>query len=294
MIIITGASGFIGKKLLPLIRKEYPKEKIFILDEKKHDLVTGKGLDKIPGSPRLVFHLAAATDTSKRDQRCNSLGTKNLLNSISGLGPDTHFIFTGSQAIFSDRRDAKRPITEKTKPSPSNAYGKTKLEAEKLLIKEAKRKKFKLTIVRFPTVWGENPRKNAFLNFARKLINQGSIFSKLDWPGKVALIYVDDAAKFVLKSSGVAPKAPKIISIATENLTMAEIFEKICIGKGKIYKQIKVPVFVWNLARFLSPYLKYFEPILPITLFNYFWRASIIVDSPLSCEVNIKGIKFNS
>jgi len=294
MIIITGASGFIGKKLLDLIRKEYPKEKIFILDEKKHDLVTGKGLNKIPGNPRLVFHLAAATDTSKRDQRCNNLGTKNLLNAISRLGPDTHFIFTSSQAIFSGRKNAKRPITEKTKPCPSNAYGKTKLEAEKILIKEAKKKKFALTIVRFPTVWGENPRKNAFLNFLRQLVDKKSIFSRLDWPGNVALINVEDAAGFVSEAAKRSPKKTRIISIATENLTMAEIFEKITVGKGQIYKQVKVPGIVWKLARILRPYLKYFEPILPITLFNYLWRASIIVDSPLSCEVNIKGIRFNS
>jgi len=294
MILITGASGFIGKKLLALVKTEYPGQKIFILDEKKHNLVTGKGLSKVPKNPQLVFHLAAATDTSKRDQRCNDLGMKNLLLAIPGIGPQTRFVFTSSQAIFSGRRDSQKPINSKTKPAPSNAYGRTKVEAEKILLAAAGKKKFKLTIVRFPTVWGENPRKNAFLNFARKLVNQGSIFSRLNWPGKVGLIYVDDAAKFVLKSSRNAPKKPNIISIATENLTMAELFEKIYAGKNKIYKQIKVPEFIWSLARNLSPYLKYFEFILPIKLFNYFWRASIIVDSPLSCEVNIKGTKFAS
>lgn len=293
MILITGASGFIGKKLLPLIKSEYPKEKIFILDEKKHNLVTKKGLNQIPTNPDIIFHLAAATDTSKRDQKCNDEGTKNLLSVLTGIGPKTHFIFTSSQAIFSGRRDAERPITVRTKPSPSNSYGKTKLEAEKILLKEAKKKKFKLTVVRFPTVWGENPRKNAFLNFARNLVNQNSIFSRLDWPGKVALINVTDAAKFVLKASLSKPKKPRIIPIATENLTMAEIFQKIYEEKNKTYKQIKVPEFVWGLARFLSPYLKYFEKVLPIKLFNYFWRASIIVNSPLSCKTNIKGIKFN-
>jgi len=292
MIIITGASGFIGKKLLDLIRKEYPKEKIFILDEKKHDLVTGKGLNKIPGNPRLVFHLAAATDTSKRDQRCNNLGTKNLLNAISRLGPDTHFIFTSSQAIFSGRKNAKRPITEKTKPCPSNAYGKTKLEAEKILIKEAKKKKFKLTIVRFPTVWGENPRKNAFLNFLRQLVDKKSIFSRLNWQGKVALINVETAVKYILKSTTTIPQKPKIIPIATENLTLAEIFKILTEIKGRPYKQIRIPEFIWNLAKFLRKYLKYFEFILPSSIYNLFWRASIVVDSPLQCQVNVRGTKF--
>lgn len=291
MILITGASGFIGSKLLPLIKENYPGEKIFILDQKKHDLVTKKGLGKIPENPRLVFHLAAATDTSKRDQRCNHIGTQNLLEVLSGIGPQTHFIFTSSQAIFSGRR-SNRPINAKTKPSPNNAYGKTKLEAEKILLNEAEKKKFRLTIIRFPTVWGENPRKNAFLNFAGDLVNKNSIFSRFDWPGKFALVNVEDAAKFVAKSSKKAPKRLQIISIATQNLTMAEIFQKIYEGKGKTYNQIKVPKFVWALARFLSPYLKYFEHLMPIAVFNYFWRASIIVGSPLACQVNIKGKKL--
>lgn len=289
MILITGASGFIGKKLLPLIKKEYPGEKIFILEQKRHDLVSGKGLKKIPDNPKMVFHLAAATDTSKKDQRCNNVGTKNLLNTLSGIGPKTNFVFTSSQAIFSGRIDTDKLIGRNTKPSANNKYGKTKLEAEKMLMTEAKKKKFKLTIVRLPTVWGDNPRKNSFLNFLNQLVDKNSIFSRLDWPGKVGLVYVEDAAKFILK----AAKMPsQTISIASENLTLAEIFEKIYVSKGKKYKKIKVPNLVWEMAKKLRPYLKYFEPILPIKLFNYFWRASIVVDSPLSCEVNIRGTKF--
>jgi hypothetical protein len=133
------------------------------------------------------------------------------------------------------------------------------------------------------------------------LVDKNSLFSRLNWPGKVGLINVDDAARFILKSSLIAPQKPKIISIATENLTLAEIFEKITIGKdlpagrqGKKYKQLKVPNFVWNLAKILRPYLKYFELILPSNIYNYFWRASIVVDSPLWCKVNVKGAKFTS
>jgi len=156
-------------------------------------------------------------------------------------------------------------------------------------ISEAKKRKFKLTIIRLPTVWGENPRRNAFLNFLRNLANNNSVFSRLNWPGKVALINVEDAAKFILDS---AKKPARIISIATENLTLAQIFEKIYLGKGKTYKGIKVPNLIWKMAKFLRPYLKYFEFLLPINIYNYLWRASIVTDSPLSCKINMKGNKF--
>ena len=293
MILITGAMGFVGSHLTPLIRKEYRNEEIFFLNEGKYDLVSGKNLDKIPVSPRLIIHLAAATDTAKGDQRCNDIGTKNLIKNLKNIGPKTHFIFTSSQAIFSGRRDTDKPINPKTKPATNDKYGKTKIAAEKILLAAAKKQKFGLTIIRLPTVWGENPRKNSFLNFLRKLVDTNSPFSRLNWPGKVGLINVDDAAKFILNSSLSAPQKPKIIPIAAENLTLAEIFEKITTGKGKKYHQIEVPGFVWNLAKFLKPYMKYFEPILPAYIYNYFWRASIVVDSPLWCRVNVKGTKFS-
>lgn len=294
MIIVTGVTGFIGSHLSPLIKKEYRNEEIFFLNELKFDLVTGKNLDIIPQNPRLIIHLAAATDTSKSDQKCNNIGTKNLLKHLSKIGPKTHFIFTSSQAIFSDRRDCQKPIDQNTKPVSNNRYGKTKLEAEKILLSAAKKQKFKLTIIRLPTVWGENPRKNSFLNFLKDLVGENSLISRLNWPGKVGLINVETAAKFILNSSLSAPKNPKIISVASQNLTLAEIFEKITIAKGKKYNQIRLPDFVWSIAKFLRPYLKYFESIMPANIYNYFWRASIVVDSPLRCKENIRGRGFTS
>ena len=292
MILITGGDGFIGSHLSSLVQKKYPKEKIFFLKKGKYDLVTEKNLDKIPQNPNLIIHLAATTDTSIKDQRCNDIGTKNLIKHLTKINPKTHFVFTSSQAIFSGRRDTDKPIGEKTIPATNDNYGKTKLTAEKILLEAAKKKNFKLTIIRLPTVWGENPRKNSFLNFLRKLVEINSLFSRLNWPGKVALINVEDASKFILKSSSIVPQKPKIVSIASQNLTLAEIFEKITVGKVKVYKQIEIPNFVWNLAKILRPYLKYFEPILPANIYNYFWRASIVVDSPLWCKENIRGTKI--
>jgi nucleoside-diphosphate-sugar epimerase len=293
MILITGGTGFIGSQLTPLIKNKYKKEKVFLLNEGKHNLVTKKGLSKVPKNPRLVIHLAAATDTSKADQRCNDIGTKNLLEHLK-LDKNSHFVFTSSLAIYAGRKNCKKAIDGKTKPSPNNGYGYTKLIAEKILIKAAKDRKFKLTILRLPTVWGDNPRKNSFLNFLKGLVKTNSIFSRLNWTGKTGLINVDDISKYLVNVSQKPPKTYQIIPLAVQNLTLAEIFKILTEAQGKKYKQIKVPSFIWNIAISLSPYLKYFESILPASIYNYFWRASIVVSSPLWCKVNVKGRKFSS
>jgi nucleoside-diphosphate-sugar epimerase len=294
MILITGATGFIGKKLLPLIKNNFPKEKIFEVNEKKYNLVTGKNLDKIPEKPRIIIHLAASTDTSEKDQRCNDLGTKNLLDSLRSIGPSTHFIYTSSQAIFSGRIDDSKFIDKNTKPSISNKYGKTKLKAENLLIESSKAKGFKLTIIRLPTVWGyKNQRKNSFMNFLAELVASNSFFSRIDWPGKIGLINVNDVTKFIIKKIKSLPKDNEVISICSQNMKFSEIFKVVSDTLNVSYKKIELPNFVWVLAKAFFKNTKHFENLLPTSIYNYLWRASIVIRSPLACEVNIpNGIKF--
>lgn len=307
MIIITGANGFIGQKLVPLVLKRFPNEKIHCLIKGKNnlpknknlkvtqvDLVTKYNLDKIPNSPRIVIHLAGSTDTSQNDHRCNDIGTKNLLERLTDIDSKTHFIFTSSLAIYSGRKNTQKPIMVSTLPFPSNEYGRSKLRGEEVLFAASKNKGFKITVVRFPTVWGENPRKNSFLSFLKKLVKNDSLFARIDWPGKTALMNVDDAAAYLLKMALNKPKDNVTIPVAVENLTLANIFEILTKSQGKIYKKINLFKPVWNLAKFLRNYLAYFEPILPPSLYNYFWRASIIVDNTFWCKENANGVKFSS
>lgn len=138
--------------------------------------------------------------------------------------------------------------------------------------------------MRLPTVLGDNPRKNSFLNLLKKMVKDNSPISRFDWPGKVGLIDLPDLCKYLVSISDKAPKKPKIVSICGQNMTLAQILEQVTTSQGKKYEQIKLPGFVWNTARFLRPYLVHFENILPSGFYNLFWRASIVVDSPLWCK----------
>lgn len=292
MILITGSAGFIGKRLTVLAKKTFKKEKIFCVDKNNFDLIKDD-LSDLPKNPRIIFHLAAVTDTAVSGHEMNAIMMKNLLSAIKP-GPKTHFIYTSTQAVFSGRIDTKKPITEKTKASPNNRYGKYKLDAEKTLLNAAGKQKFKVTIVRLPTVLGDNPRKNSFMNLLKKMVKDGSVLSRFDWPGKVGLIARDDVCNFLINTSQKASAKPKTISICAQNLTLAEIFKVLTEARGKKYEQIKIPGFIWRLAVVLRPNMKYFEPLMPSYIYNVFWRASIVVDSPLWCKENVKGERFGS
>lgn len=107
MILITGAHGFVGKKLTPLIKAKYKGEKVFAVDKNNFDLIKDD-LSALPKNPRIVFHLAAVTDTAVRGHEKNVILTIKLLEALKDIGPETHFIFTSTQAIFSGRKNCKK------------------------------------------------------------------------------------------------------------------------------------------------------------------------------------------
>lgn len=309
LIIITGATGFIGRRLASFAAKHLKKSHILcliwdkdsplersgrkILGElglktKLIDLVTGKGMDNIPKSPSLVIHLAANTETSELDHRVNDLGTKNLVNALGKLGPKTHFIHVSSTAFMSGRKNCSVPFDENTPPTPTNEYGRSKLRAEQWLQSRCKTDKFRLTIVRFPTVFGSNPRKNSFFDLLKKLIIKKSLFARLNWPGLTSLIHVEDAAKILILLVQKSPKpgSPEIYILQSESLTMAQISAKMHKALGYPYKGIILPTLFWKLCSFGRKYVYLLEKVLPLNVYNYPWRASLLVDNVIYCRSN--------
>ena len=113
MIVVSGATGFIGRRVVGELVKKNRPEGILCLVWKKNnhreqagrkwlrrvgvklkeiDLLDKRSLTDLPQSPRLVFHLAATTDTALADHSCNDIGTINL---VEALGPSkkTHFVY---------------------------------------------------------------------------------------------------------------------------------------------------------------------------------------------------------
>ncbi|WP_415290749.1 NAD-dependent epimerase/dehydratase family protein [Candidatus Pelagibacter sp. Uisw_136] len=178
--LITGASGFLGAKILKdLILKKIKvngldknllnnslKKKIIrcdILDEKK--------LKKILPKYKNIIHLAAENSRSTykknklKSHQVNVIGSENILKN---LNKDQNFFFFSSCQVYDEF--SKKIITEKTKTSTKDIYGKSKILTEKTIIKYAKEKGFNFCILRIFYVFGEG-QNNEFL--IPTLINQG-------------------------------------------------------------------------------------------------------------------------
>lgn len=309
MLIISGANGFVGQHLVPLAKKYFKPSQVLCLvaktiDEelleergleilKKNgletlevDLVTGKNLEKLPNSPEVVIHLAANTDTSKPDHRSNDVGTKNLIKALGPLSSKTHLIYTSTTVIHSGRIDCSEPINEQTPAAPTNEYGRSKLRAEEFLKEQACLQGFCLTIIRINTIYGGDPRTYKMFKVLKKNILAKALTSRLNWPGKTAIIHVKDvvSAILMLAKTPPLPGKPETYILYAENLSLSEISRIMHEKMGKEYKQINLPMTLWRLASFTRIFIPLFEKIMPLPIYNLAWRFGLIVDDVIWCK----------
>ena len=173
-ILITGGAGYIGSHISEILVKN--KKNIFILD----NLSTGykKLINKKANFFKLninnkskiksiiinnkidsVIHLAASLIIGEGEKyprsyyKNNVLGTKSLISACNGTKVK-NFIFSSTAAVY---KDGLYKVTEKSATKPKSVYGKTKLKAEKIIIKNCKKNKINYGILRYFNIVGSSP-----------------------------------------------------------------------------------------------------------------------------------------
>lgn len=161
-ILITGATGFIGRHLAGALSKTYSvrclvrkNSDITPLRDFNIDLVYGDLLDKDSIFPALdgidlVYHLAGEVYSRKKDDyyKGNVLATQNLLEACKENGTK-RIMFLSSIGVYKPAIKGTL-LTEESECEPLTIYGKTKLEAEGLI----RRCNIPWVIVRGPIIYG--------------------------------------------------------------------------------------------------------------------------------------------
>ncbi len=163
-ILVTGATGLLGKTLCPLLDKEgwqywACNSKIFDVTNTK---MVNEIMDKI--SLDFIIHLAAFTNIDQAEDNpdmafnVNQLGTKNIAriakkHNIPILYVSTDNVFDGNSTMPYKTTDATNPI---------NVYGKSKLAGEKEILKATK----KYYILRTSWLYGAGGYVYAMLTFS--------------------------------------------------------------------------------------------------------------------------------
>lgn len=151
-VLVTGASGFIGKRFCSILRSK--NVRILALSrsgahpEGTESIVVDLAEDTIlelPGGIDTVFHLAgkahALSEVAQDDaeySRINRDGTRRLLEAAQRGGVRAFVFFSSIKAVGDQPRskDAEsRPIDEANQTPPDTPYGRSKREAEVLVLK---------------------------------------------------------------------------------------------------------------------------------------------------------------
>lgn len=195
-ILITGASGFIGKHLIPkIIAAEY---EVIEVSHKDGDIANKTTWDKFPKSD-LVIHLAgrsfvpASWDEPSEFIKCNFLGTLEALNYCRKY--NTKLIFLSSYLYGNP---AVLPISEEAPLSTPNPYAFSKKIGEDVCKLFAQNFNIDITIFRPFNVYGPGQPEYFLIPSIMKQIKNGEAIKVKDLEPKRDYIYIDDLVTAIL------------------------------------------------------------------------------------------------
>ena len=169
MILITGATGFVGQHLLRTMRSRFPGRQIRILSRTSSpvgalsndvQVVLGDIADPKIAAAAVqgvygVIHLAAKLNANahaiQEMRRVNVEGARNLYAAACAAGVRL-FVHMSSAAVYGPPRHAD-PFREEDVCKPITPYQVTKFEAEEAL-RQIDPKKTRLNILRPPGIYG--------------------------------------------------------------------------------------------------------------------------------------------
>ena len=159
---ITGSTGVLGSKIRKNLKYKFYPFKGDITSKRKVDEWLNKRHYDI------IIHLAAIVPTVEVEKnynlakKINYYGTKNLVDSINKLEKKPNWFFFASTSHVYRVKRKNNKINELSKLNPTSKYGKTKMLAEKYLLKKFKKNEINYCIGRIFSFTDKKQKKTFF------------------------------------------------------------------------------------------------------------------------------------
>lgn len=188
---ITGANGFIGQHLVRRFRADgWDVRPVVRADFESNEL------DQRFAGADVVVHAAAATRAPSHAQlRASNVGLTRQVIEAARRGHARRLVFISSQAAAGPATSREASITEKTPPAPIEEYGRSKLEAERLVSAATD---LDPVILRPAAVYGPGDRD--FLAMFR-LARFGIALHPGNRDHWISIVHVDDVVTAVLSAA---------------------------------------------------------------------------------------------
>lgn len=270
MILLTGASGFVGKAVLVTARqrglKIRPVYRSKDLAKGYTDAAFVSGLDgsadwsQVLQDVDVVIHAAARPHTMREEvldplseyRRVNVVGTLNLARQSAAAGV-RRFVFISSIKVNGEATQPGHPFTANDNPAPEGAYGLSKAEAENELKQVARETGMDVTIIRPPLVYGPGVKgnlANLISGVRRGLpLPLGSLTHN-----RRSLVGLDNLVDLILVCAGHPKAANQTFLISDgEDLSTTELLSKIGKALGRPPRLLWVPaVLISSIAALLG------------------------------------------
>jgi nucleoside-diphosphate-sugar epimerase len=258
MILLTGASGFIGGYVIDELVKQHGKENVVALTSKptdkysyllhnnynfERDYFSRNGLDKVS----TIIHAGSFTPKNYNESNDIIRSNSNIINTFKLLGTEfpklKHVVFLSTLDVYG----FDKPLTELSPIKPVSLYAYSKLYCENMITLWAKNKKVRVTILRLGHVYGpgEEVYQKLMPTVIKQVLNGETV--KMYGTGEDirTFIYISDVAESIVNAINVDSDIETINLVGDEEIRIKDLIQLIMEISGK---KVEVETVKSNIA----------------------------------------------
>lgn len=199
-LLFTGASGFLGNNILPLLNETYCVKTIGLTARDNYNINLASEVPLLNENYEIILHAAGKAHSVPKTESekqvffdVNLQGTKNLCAALEKHDVPKSFVFISTVAVYG--LEYGEDITEESPLNGNSPYAKSKIQAEEFLINWCKKNDVVLSILRPSLIAGLNPPGN--LGAMIHGIKTGKYFSISGGKARKSVLMVEDIASLL-------------------------------------------------------------------------------------------------
>ena len=257
-VLVTGSRGFIGARVSTALRLHHLP--ILLMSRTnpsgdgvvKGDLLEPDSLHRLCEGVEAVIHCAGHVHefdsrgayATLRHYETNVIGTRNLVEAAGSAGV-RRFVFLSSVKAMG--APGGKCVNESWPALPTTAYGRSKREAERIVLDAGERYGMEVTNLRLAMVYGRGGRGN--LERMARAVRAGWFPPLPETGGKRSLVHVTDVVDVIVRVLFDRASRGKTYIVAdSQAYSGAEIYDLMCRLAGRSPPAHRIPSALLRLA----------------------------------------------